>query len=103
MVTDADVGRVLEVRVHYDETMDTRSDPAVSVGYTGGTLVYAQSYWTSDQDFRLWYTVTNQNVAVNQVGVWVTGARDIIGHDQNAFANTNVFSVTRRRRRRRAC
>jgi hypothetical protein len=99
MVTDADVGTVFSVRIAYDETMDTRLNPDVHLtddqGHPGPdvTLTNYRGFWGSDRIFFVQYDVVDHNQSFPHVNVVVAGAKDTIGHVQNAYTAVDLFNI----------
>ena len=104
-VTDANLGTAMfEVRVTYNEVMNTGVNPVVTFSpAVATTLTYdpAWSWWTSSTTFLARFDVGDAGVEVPHVGIGVSGRRMSPGTCRAPTAARTTSASTRSPRRRR--
>ena len=53
----------------------------------------AESGWVNSQTYRATYSLSNQNVDVENIDVFINGGQDPYGNDQSAYLSENHFSI----------
>ena len=96
VLTDADAAGTFTVTTTYGEAMDNTVAPTIafsptvnsSLGFTSGSWNGAHTIYTAN------YTVTDANVAVNNVAITISAGKDAHGNAQTAsFTQSNAFSI----------
>ena len=84
---------IQQVTVTFDETMDTAIDPTITFG--AGTFVSnSDGAWSiGDTVWIETFTLTDNNQEITVVTVDVTGAKDVAGNDQSAYAEVDEFDI----------
>ena len=83
------------VTVVYDEAMNETVAPTLTfTPDVASTLALnASSAWSNSTTYVAWYDVADANLAVPNVGIGVTLARDLAGNVQTPYSGTNNFNV----------
>ena len=100
-IADANVGTGnFTLTAVFNETMNTLQNPTIAFPTAGedptappATLTLQSGSWTTDTTYVATYNVADQNVAMPQVDVSVSGTEDPVGHAQVAFTGTDVFGI----------
>ena len=99
-VTDNNVGTAgFSLRITYDRAMDTNVNPAVFFPpNVATTLTYdaAQSWWVSDTAFKAAFDVTDANVKVANINVFVDDAVAADDKVQFPFSALGFFNIDTR-------
>ena len=97
LVSDWNVGTdTFVIRLAYDKSMRTGVTPTITFSpNVSSTLQFdaGASWWITDTLYQAKYSVVDTNIPLTNVGIVVTGARDLIGNLQSSYSGTNNFSV----------
>ena len=87
---------MFEVRVTYNEPMNTNRNPVVTFSpAVATTLTYdpAWSWWASNTTFLARFDVSDAGVEVPHVGIGVSGGQDVAGNVQSPYSGTDDFGI----------
>ncbi len=93
-ISDVDAGDYA-ITVLFSEEMDTTSDPVLTFtgGDVSGTLVPESSSWVDATTFSANFTVVDENIELENIGVDVSNSIDANGNPQIAYAEVDAISI----------
>ncbi|WP_375579603.1 T9SS type A sorting domain-containing protein [Marivirga tractuosa] len=94
-ISEADAGDNFIITIEYSENMDSSTEPTITFSPdVSSSLSPASSSWTGNT-YEGVFTISDQNITVNDIDINVTGAIDASpnANTQTAFNQTNVFSI----------